>query len=30
MQEYKDDQKMIKTADISNQDKEQQKNTEEK
>jgi len=30
MQEYKDDEKMIKTADISNQDKEQQKNTEEK
>jgi len=30
MQEHKDDEKMIKTADISSQDEEQQKNIEEK
>jgi len=30
MQEHKDNEKIIKTADISSQDKEQQKNTEEK
>jgi len=30
MQEHRNDEKMIKTADISSQDKKQQKNTEEK
>jgi len=30
MQEHKDDEKMIETADILNQDEEQQKNIEEK
>jgi len=30
MQEHKDDEKIIKTADISSQDEEQQENTEEK
>jgi len=30
MQEYKDDEEMVETADISNQDEEQQENIEEK
>jgi len=30
MQEHKDDEKIIETVDILNQDKEQQKNIEEK
>jgi len=30
VQEHKDDEKMIKTADILSQDKEQQENIEEK
>jgi len=30
MQKHKDDEEMIKTADILNQDEEQQKNIEEK
>jgi len=30
VQEYKDNEKMIETADILNQDKKQQKNIEEK
>jgi len=30
MQEHRDDEKMIKTVDILNQDKEQQENIEEK
>jgi len=30
MQEHKDDEKIIKTVDISSQDEEQQKNIEEK
>jgi len=30
MQEHKDNEKMIKTADISSQDKKQQENIEEK